>query len=129
MTDIDENVDEDEGSNSLGAFIRAQREMANLSLRQLSNLTKISNAYLSQIERNLHEPSIRVLRNVGDALGIQPERLMTMAGLVPAEGDEETRAEAVVVSVEEAILADPHITAEEKNALLSVYRSYRAAKP
>lgn len=125
MTDANDNVD-DEGSNSLGAFIRAQREMANLSLRQLSTLTKISNAYLSQIERNLHEPSIRVLRNVGDALGIQPDRLMSLAGLVPAE--DKDGEEAPPVSTEDAILADPHITAEEKNALLSVYRSYRAAK-
>jgi len=34
---------------------------ANLSLRQLSALTEISNPYLSQVERGLHEPSIRVL--------------------------------------------------------------------
>jgi transcriptional regulator with XRE-family HTH domain len=126
MTDANDNVDE-EGSNSLGAFIRAQREMANLSLRQLSNLTKISNAYLSQIERNLHEPSIKVLRNVGDALGIRPERLMTLAGLVPSENQD--GVETPPVSTEDAILADPYISAEEKNALLSVYRSYRAAKP
>ena len=37
----------------LGAFIRAQRQMANLSLRQLSALTEVSNPYLSQVERGL----------------------------------------------------------------------------
>jgi transcriptional regulator with XRE-family HTH domain len=45
-----------------GAFIRAQRTLANLSLRQLAELTRASNPYLSQVERGLHEPSVRVLR-------------------------------------------------------------------
>ena len=47
---------------ALGAFIRAQRKMANLSLRQLADLTSLSNPYLSQVERGLHEPSVRVLK-------------------------------------------------------------------
>ena len=49
---------EDEPQSILGGFIRAQRQMANLSLRQLSAMTKVSNPYLSQVERGLHEPSL-----------------------------------------------------------------------
>jgi transcriptional regulator with XRE-family HTH domain len=111
-------------NRSLGAFIRAQRELAQLSLRQLSNMTEISNAYLSQIERNLHEPSIRVLKNVGDALGIPPETLLSRAGLI----DEVVGDEGTKVSTEDAIRADQHLNNDEKQALLSVYRSYRASK-
>lgn len=112
---------------SLGAFIRGQREMANLSLRQLSTMAEISNAYLSQIERDLHEPSLRVIKSVGNALGIAPETLLSRAGLLP---DDETTDEdaAPRVTTEDAIMADQKLSDEEKRALLSVYRSYVAAK-
>ena len=123
-------------SATLGSFIRARREMADLSLRQLSAMAEISNAYLSQIERDLHEPSIRVLNNVGRALGLSPETLMAQAGLIPKQ-DAETasgsgRADGssspATMSTEDAIAADPHLSEDEKQALLTVYRSYRSAK-
>jgi len=111
--------------DSLGAFIRAQRELANLSLRQLSGMTEISNAYLSQIERDLHAPSIRVLRSVGNALGLSPESLLARAGLIPDPGETDGAETSATVSTEDAILADRHLSDAEKQALLSVYRSYR----
>lgn len=116
----------DERVGSLGAFIRAQREMANLSLRQVAAMTEISNAYLSQIERDLHEPSIRILTNVGKALGIAPEVLLSRAGLTDANAAES--GEQPGVTTEEAIQADPHLSQDEKQALLTVYRSYRSSK-
>ncbi|MEM7274103.1 MAG: helix-turn-helix transcriptional regulator [Actinomycetota bacterium] len=112
---------------TLGAFIRAQREMANLSLRQLSTMAEISNAYLSQIERDLHEPSLRVIKRVGNALGIAPETLLSRAGLLPDDDDADAEA-GPTVSTEAAILADPQLTDDEKQALLTVYRSYLATK-
>src|SRR6516165_5387277 len=65
----------------LGAFIREQRKRANLSLRQLAELTSLSNPYLSQVERGLHQPSVRVLRLLADALNVSAETLLTQAGL------------------------------------------------
>jgi predicted transcriptional regulator len=41
----------------LGEYIRMRRRMAQLSLRGLSELAQVSNAYLSQLERGLHQPS------------------------------------------------------------------------
>ena len=70
----------------LGGFIRTQRKMANLSLRQLSALTAVSNPYLSQVERGLHEPSVRVLRSIADALNVSAETLFEQAGLVSDRG-------------------------------------------
>ena len=67
---------------ALGAFIRTQRRMANLSLRQLAELTHLSNPYLSQIERGLHQPSVRVLKQISDALNLSAETLMAQAGLI-----------------------------------------------
>ena len=76
---------------ALGTFIRAQRKMANLSLRQLAELTSLSNPYLSQLERGLHQPSVRVLKLISDALNVSAETLLTEAGLItpasPAPGE------------------------------------------
>jgi len=102
----------------LGSFIRAQRQMANLSLRQLSALTEVSNPYLSQVERGLHEPSVRVLKSIADALNVSAETLFEHAGLI--SGTEPLDDEAT----EAAIRADRRLTEAQRRALLSVYRSY-----
>src|ERR1700760_3624521 len=72
------------GGESLGAFTRERRKQANLSLRQLAELTSLSNPYLSQVERGLHQPSVRVLRAIFDALNLSAETLLAQAGLIDA---------------------------------------------
>jgi transcriptional regulator with XRE-family HTH domain len=102
----------------LGAFIRAQRQMANLSLRQLSALTEVSNPYLSQVERGLHEPSVRVLRSIANALNVSSETLLEQAGLFSETEKPDDQA------TEGAIRADRRLSESQRRALLSVYRSY-----
>ncbi len=102
----------------LGDFIRMQRQMANLSLRQLSALTEISNPYLSQVERGLHEPSIRVLKSIADALNVSSEILFEQAGLI--KSTEEPSDDAT----ESAIRVDRRLTEAQRHALLGVYRSF-----
>lgn len=111
---------------ALGQFIHAQRKLANLSLRELAGLTQLSNAYLSQLERGLHAPSMRVIRQVSQALGVSPETLLYQAGLLDEDGRpaaEPTAAEAT--SAEAAIRNDPSLTEAQREALLAVYRSFR----
>src|SRR6185295_17070716 len=74
---------------ALGSFIHAQRKLANLSLRQLAELTSLSNPYLSQLERGLHQPSVRVLKLISDALNVSAETLLTEAGLITPAGPEQ----------------------------------------
>ena len=109
----------------LGGFIRSQRRLANLSLRQLAELTEVSNPYLSQIERGLHEPSVRVLKSIARALNVSAETLLAQAGLL---SDEEAGGASGEdrVDTEAAIRSDPSLTDAQKNALLGVYRSYLA---
>jgi transcriptional regulator with XRE-family HTH domain len=57
-----------EEPDPLGGFIRMQRELADLSVRQLAELANVSNAYLSQVERGLYQPSAHVLKNLAEAL-------------------------------------------------------------
>jgi transcriptional regulator with XRE-family HTH domain len=105
---------------ALGAFIRAQRQTANLSLRQLAELTSLSNPYLSQVERGLHEPSVRVLKAISEALNLSAETLLTQAGLIDAVTGEGAADEE---PTEAAIMADKRLSDDQKAALIAVYRS------
>jgi transcriptional regulator with XRE-family HTH domain len=115
---------------ALGAFIRTQRQMANLSLRQLADLTNLSNPYLSQVERGLHEPSVRVLKALSGALNVSAETLLAQAGLVDAVAGEKADGKADGPDAagedertEASIAADKRLSDDQKAALIAVYRS------
>ena len=115
---------------ALGAFIRTQRRMANLSLRQLAELTHLSNPYLSQVERGLHQPSVRVLKAISDALNVSAETLLAQAGLIDAvaadaglQVSNADEAEQNLPPTEDAIRADERLSDDQKAALIAVYRS------
>jgi transcriptional regulator with XRE-family HTH domain len=119
---VSKNDDRDAVWNSVGEFIRAQREMANLSLRQLADIAKISNPYLSQIERGLHKPSADVLKNLASALKISAETMYTQAGLLDqAAGDKTARTGP---GVEESIRMDARLSADQKETLVRIYRGF-----
>ncbi|HEX3465702.1 MAG TPA: helix-turn-helix transcriptional regulator [Candidatus Elarobacter sp.] len=113
--------DRNDGWNGVGEFIRAQRELANLSLRQLAEIAKISNPYLSQIERGLHKPSADVLKNLAAALEISAETMYAQAGLLDPQRREPARPDA---TVEEAIRLDPRLSADQKETLRRIYRGF-----
>jgi transcriptional regulator with XRE-family HTH domain len=114
---------------ALGSFIRTQRQLANLSLREMAELAKVSNPYLSQVERGLHAPSVRVLKSIARALNLSADILLAQAGLddeaeEPVAGDDEPARGAARVDTETAIRTDPALTPQQKQTLLAVYRSY-----
>jgi transcriptional regulator with XRE-family HTH domain len=104
---------------ALGDFIRHQRHMAEMSLRDLAARTNVSNPYLSQVERGLHEPSVRVLKAIATALNMSAESLLTQAGLLE---DEATAARSRPTAM--VIEKDPRLKPEQRTALLAVYQSY-----
>jgi transcriptional regulator with XRE-family HTH domain len=131
-------ADEPEGdAGGLGGYIRLQRQLADLSLRQLSDLTKVSNAYLSQVERGLHQPSLRVLRSIADALNLSSDTLLSQAGMAAGRESTDGRrsgpgpdagsgaGSGAESGTEAAILRDPGLGPEERETLLRVYRSLR----
>ena len=113
--------------DALGAYIRSQRKLANLSLRQLAELTSLSNPYLSQIERGLHQPSVRVLKLLSDALNVSAETLLAEAGLLDSTAGPATAADPgsglALPDVEAAIRADQRLGDDQKAALITVYQS------
>jgi transcriptional regulator with XRE-family HTH domain len=106
---------------ALGGFIRAQRQQAQLTLRDLAARTNVSNPYLSQIERGLHEPSVRVLKAIAVALNLSLETMLVAAGLLPEEPTDDAP------TTEQVIRADPRLTDEQRATLIAVYRSSTGA--
>jgi len=109
---------------ALGDFIKGQRLMAELSLRELAARTNVSNPYLSQIERGLHEPSVRVLKAIAAALNMSAESLLKQAGLLEEDGGVPSED---APTTERAIASDEALKPEQRTALLAVYRSYLEA--
>ena len=101
----------------LGEYLREQRRLAQMSLRQLSEKSDVSNPYLSQIERGLRRPSAEVLQQIAKALRISAESLYVRAGILDLD-------ESGSRMVEDAIGLDPLLTERQKTALLDIYRSF-----
>src|SRR6476620_7786636 len=101
----------------LGEFIREQRETAKISVRELAEVTGVSNPYLSQIERGLRKPSAEILQQIAKGLRISAEVLYVQAGIL-----EERESET---DVQTAIRGDLVLTERQKQALLDIYESFR----
>lgn len=108
-------VEDVEDDGHVGAFIREQRERANLSLRRLADRAGVSNPYLSQIERGIRRPSAEILKRLSRALEVSAETLYTRAGLIDAG--------PVAPTVVEAIEADAALSPRQKKVLLDLYRA------
>ena len=112
---------------ALGAYIRSQRELARLSLRQMAELTRLSHPYLSQVERGVHQPSVRVLKAIAEALNVSAETLLAQAGLFsgeePAAADSDDPEVPTAQQVADVIKSDPRLTEAQKAALIAVYAS------
>jgi transcriptional regulator with XRE-family HTH domain len=108
---------------ALGDIIRRQRELSELSMRQLATMAGISNPYLSQIERGLRAPSEKVLEAIAATLETSADRLYEQAGFAPQTED------ADVPATEQAIRADPCLSPRQRQALLEVYAALRATGP
>ncbi|WP_419917939.1 helix-turn-helix domain-containing protein [Candidatus Poriferisocius sp.] len=105
---------------AFGSYLRSQRKLAQLTLRELSDLAQVSNPYLSQLERGLHQPSVRVIKSLAKALNLSAETLLAQAaGLDAAKGSNPDEMGDTAATIR----ADTNLTDEQKAALLEVYRS------
>ena len=115
MTSDEETV-ENSGSD-IGAFIRAQRLAAEVSIRQLAERAGVSNPYLSQIERGLRKPSAEILQQIARALEISSETLYVRAGILDEPTDE--------LDLIAEIRRDRHINEDQKKTMVRIYESFR----
>lgn len=100
----------------LGDYIREQRRLAQISLRQLARQAGVSNPYLSQIERGLRKPSAEILQQIAKALRISAEALYVQAGILE---------EREGTDLAQALLHDPHLNERQKQVLIEIYDSFR----
>lgn len=105
----------------VGAFIREQRQLAELSLRRLADKAGVSNPYLSQIERGLRKPSAEILQQLAKALELSAETMYVQAGILDADKAQDNPG------LEAAIRRAQELTEEQRKALIGVYRSFTAA--
>ncbi len=102
-------------ASDIGSFIRAQRETAQVSVRQLAERSGVSNPYLSQVERGLRKPSADVLNQIAKALRMSAEVLYVRAGILEPRETSQVR---------DAIITDTAITERQKQILLDIYASF-----
>lgn len=114
---------------AFGSFIRSQRKLANLTLRQLAELTSLSNPYLSELERGMHQPSVRVLKQLSNALNLSAEMLLAEAGLLDPDRGNSGSSRSEQSGVEHAIKTDATLDDSQKAALLAVYQSMTRSQP
>jgi transcriptional regulator with XRE-family HTH domain len=112
------NTENDKVLIAFGEFVRAQRQLAQVSLRNLAKMSGVSDSYLSQIERGNYRPSPQVVKALAQAFGLKPEQLYTMLGFMDDD------AKDAAPSVEQAIQLDPRLEPSQKEALIRVYRSF-----
>ena len=106
----------------LGEFVRRQRELQALTMRQLAELTGISSPYLSQIEHGLRQPSDRVLEALAENLELSADALREHTRRAQAEEDEEP-------PVVTAINADRDLSARQRQTLIEIYESFTGRSP
>ncbi|MDO5697455.1 MAG: helix-turn-helix transcriptional regulator [Dermatophilus congolensis] len=116
--------EEGKSGSVLGAYIRGQRQMADMSLRQLASLSNVSNAYLSQVERGLHQPSLKVLGSIAGALNIAPESLLAQVGLGPGRGAAAGEPEDSQARTLAALRSDTRLTREQREAMITMYKAF-----
>lgn len=104
-------------AQDIGSFIRAQREAAEVSIRQLAERAGVSNPYLSQIERGLRKPSAEVLGQIARGLRLSAEVLYARAGILELKQGSPVR---------DAILTAPDLTERQREVLVEIYESFRS---
>jgi transcriptional regulator with XRE-family HTH domain len=110
--------DDESGSSSVGAFIRRQREMANLSLRKVAERSGVSAAVIREIESGLRHPSRTLLQSLAAALRLSAETLYLQAGVLDPK--DVGQADAV-----REILRDPNLTERQRDILVEIYAAFR----
>jgi transcriptional regulator with XRE-family HTH domain len=104
----------------LGDYIRRQRELYGMSMRQFAELSGISNPYLSQIERGLREPSEKVVDAIARSLETTADALYEQAGV--SFDDDDAPGDGVLAAID----ADPALTPRQRRAMRDVYEAFMA---
>jgi transcriptional regulator with XRE-family HTH domain len=108
---------------SLGKTLKERRELIPLTLRQVEEVTGISNAYLSQLENDkIKKPSANVLYKLATLYNIEMNSLLMAAGIIEkGTGERKSVLNNVAFSSE-------NLSEEEERALIDYLKFLRFSK-
>jgi transcriptional regulator with XRE-family HTH domain len=92
----------------------ADREMSQLELAERLGLS--SQSVISQWISETHRPDPARVFEIERQLEVEPGRLSRLLGYLPTDA-------MPVLDVETAVAADPHLNAQQREAVLAVYRA------
>jgi transcriptional regulator with XRE-family HTH domain len=117
---------------SFGSYMRRLRKSKGLTLKQVESQAKVSNAYISQIERGLRNPPHPdILKRLAKAYDVPHRELLVVAGYLE-EDSAETAKRRQIEEAYQHVLTDPtfkqgtrlkgtHVTLETKRFIVEMY--------
>jgi len=117
---------------SFGSYMRRLRKSKGLTLKQVESQAKVSNAYISQIERGLRNPPHPdILKRLAKAYDVEHRELLVAAGYLE-EDSAETAKRRQIEEAYEHVRTDPtfrqgtrlkgtHVNLETKRFIVEMY--------
>jgi len=117
---------------SFGSYMRRLRKAKGLTLKQVETQAKVSNAYVSQIERGLRNPPHPdILKRLAKVYDVQHRELLVAAGYLE-EDSAETAKRRNIEEAYEHVRTDPtfkqgtrlkgtHVSLETKRFIVEMY--------
>jgi transcriptional regulator with XRE-family HTH domain len=117
---------------SFGSYMRRLRKSKGLTLKQVESQAKVSNAYISQIERGLRNPPHPdILKRLAKAYDVPHRDLLVVAGYLE-EDSAETAKRRQIEEAYEHVRTDPtfkqgtrlkgtHVSLETKLFIVEMY--------
>ena len=93
--------------SKFGIFMRQLRKQRGLTLKQVQNAAKVSNAYISQIERGTRNPPHPdILKRLAAVYEVTHRELLVAAGYLE-DAEEQVKREKIEKAFQH-VLTDPH---------------------
>ncbi len=117
---------------NFGSYIRQLRKSKGLTLKQVETQAKVSNAYISQIERGLRKPPHPdILKRLAKTYDVPHRELLVVAGYLE-EDSVETAKRREIEEAYEHVRTDPtfkqgtrlkgtHVSLETKRFIVEMY--------
>lgn len=111
-------------AKTLGSCLKEGREIMSLTLRQVEEITDISNAYLSQLENDkIKKPSANILYKLTTLYNIEFNKLLQLAGVIEKTSD--AQKNKILNSV---AFSSEKLTNDEEDELLRYLKFLRSEK-
>ena len=119
--------------DSFGAYVRKLRKQKGLTLKQVERLAKVSNAYLSLLERGQRKPPRpEILKRMAEVYEVPVRELMIAARYLEEDSEEKRQKQELEQTFEYAIrdpgfqygtrLKGAHVSLDVKRFVVEMYQ-------